>query len=65
MYERYDGLAVWCDRRKKFVTQRVKILSNVALSIPYENLVSLEQIVLCAEKNKAADDENDTLTISL
>ena len=65
MYERYDGLAVWCDRRKKFVTQRVKILSNVALSIPYENLVSLEQIVLCAEKNKAADDENDTLTITL
>lgn len=65
MYERYDGLTVWCDRRKKFVTQRVKVLSNVALSIPYENLVSLEQIVLCAERNKAEDDENDTLTITL
>lgn len=65
MYERYDGLRVWCDRRKKFVTQRVKVLSNVSLSIPYENLVSLEQIVLCAEKNKAEDDENDTLTITL
>lgn len=65
MYERYNGLTVWCDRRKKFVTQRVKVLSNVALSIPYENLVSLEQIVLCAERNRAEDDDNDTLTITL
>lgn len=65
MYERYDGLPVWCPRRKKWVTQRVKVLSNVALSIPYENLVSLEQIVLCAERNREEDDENDTLTITL
>lgn len=65
MYERYDGLSVWCPRRKKWVTQRVKVLSNVSLSIPYENLVSLEQIVLCAERNREIDDENDTLTITL
>lgn len=65
MYERYDGLTVWCSRRKKFVTQRVKVLSNVALTIPYEELVSLEQIVLCAERNEAEDDEHDTLTITL
>lgn len=65
MYERYDGLSVWCPRRQRFVTQRVKVLSNVALSIPYENLVSLEQIVLCAERNREEDDENDTLTITL
>ncbi len=65
MYERYNGLTVWCSRRKKFVTQRVKVLSNVALLIPYEELVSLEQIVLCAERNETEDDENDTLTITL
>ena len=55
-YERYDGLTVWCDRRKKFVIQRVKVLSNVALQIPYEDLISLEQVVLCAERNRAEDE---------
>lgn len=64
-YHRYDGKTVWCMRRKKFVTQRVKVLSNVALSIPYEELVSLEQVVLCAERVKAYDDEHDTLTVTL
>ncbi|MFQ9763232.1 MAG: hypothetical protein ACLRYE_08350 [Gemmiger formicilis] len=34
LYEHYDGKTVWCPRRKKFVTQRVLILSNVALSVP-------------------------------
>lgn len=64
-FHRYDGKPVWCMRRKKFVTQRVKVLSNVALSIPYEDFVSLEQIVLCAERNQAYDDEHDTLTVTL
>ena len=64
-FHRYDGRPVWCMRRKKFVTQRVKVLSNVALSIPYEDFVSLEQIVLCAERNEAYDDEHDTLTVTL
>lgn len=31
LYEHYDGKTVWCPRRKKFVTQRVLILSNVRL----------------------------------
>lgn len=65
MYRRYDGCMVWCDRRKAFVTQRVKVLSNVALNIPYEDFISLEQIVLCAEKNRVYDDENHTLTVTL
>ena len=64
-YRRYDGKMVWCRRRKKLVTQRVKIISNVALSIPYEDFVSLEQIVLDAERKQAYDDEHDTLTITL
>lgn len=64
-YNQYDGLPVWCSRRHKMVTQRVKVISNVSLSIPYENFVSLEQVVLDAERKAAYDDANDTLTITL
>lgn len=64
-YKQYDGKTVWCGRRHKLVTQRIKVISNVALSIPYEDFVSLEQIVLDAERKAAYDDENDTLTITL
>lgn len=65
MYERYHGKLVWCPRRKKLVTQRVKVLSNVSLLIPYEDFISLEQIILCAERNEKYDDEHDTLTVTL
>ncbi|MEG0019644.1 MAG: hypothetical protein RR728_03770 [Oscillospiraceae bacterium] len=65
MYERYDGKLVWCQRRKKMVVQRVKVLSNVSLIIPYEDFISLEQIILCAERNADYDDEHDTLTVTL
>lgn len=64
-YHQYDGKLVWCPRRKKIVTQRVKIISNVSLSIPYEDFISLEQIVLAAERNREYDDEHDTLTVTL
>lgn len=64
-YWRYHDKPVWCSRRKRFVTQKVKVLSNVSLQIPYEQLVSLEQIIRCAEQNAKLDDENDTLTVTL
>lgn len=64
-YNAYDGLLVWCPRRHKMVTQRVKVISNVSLSIPYEDFVSLEQVVLDAERKAEYDDANDTLTITL
>ncbi len=64
-YHKYDGKPVWCPRRKKMVTQRVKVISNVSLSIPYEDFISLEQIVLAAERNQAYDDDHDTLTVTL
>lgn len=64
-YHKYDGKTVWCPRRKQFVTQRVKVISNVALDIPYEDFVSLEQIVLAAERNQEYDDEYHTLTVTL
>lgn len=64
-YRHYDGLPVWCMRRHKMVTQRIKIISNVSLSVPYEEFVSLEQVVLDSERKDAYDDSNDTLTITL
>lgn len=64
-YRKYNNKKVWDSERKKFVTQRVKILSNVELNIPYEKLVSLSQIVTVAERNRVEDLENDTLTVVL
>lgn len=64
-YKRYHDKPVWCPRRQKFVTQKVKVLSNVSLKIPYEQFVSLEQIIRCAEENAKLDDQNDTLTVTL
>lgn len=64
-YNHYDGLPVWCRRRRKMVKQRIKVISNVSLSIPYENFVSLEQVVKDAENKSDYDDAHDTLTITL
>jgi len=64
-YNQYHNKLVWCPRRKKMVTQNIKVISNVSLSIPYEDFVSLEQIVLAAERNQEYDDEHDTLTRTL
>lgn len=64
-YRHYNDRPVWCPRRKKLVKQRVHVISNVSLSIPYEDFVSLEQIVLAAENNQAYDDEHNTLTVTL
>lgn len=64
-YHHFDGKPVWCPRRKKIVTQRVHVISNVALDIPYEDFRSLEQLVLEAQRKQEYDDRNDTLTITL
>lgn len=65
MYAKYNGKKVWCARRKCFVTQVVKVISNVDLKIPYEKFTDLRQIVYAAENNRVADDENNTLTVTL
>lgn len=65
MYNRYNGKMVWDPNREMMVEQRVKVLSNVAISIPYEDFVSLQQVVFCAEKNGEYDKEHDTLTVTL
>jgi len=65
LYNHYNDKKVWCSRRKKFVTQRIHVISNVAISIPYEDFVSLEQVVLAAERSQAYDDAHGTLTVTL
>lgn len=64
-YYRYDGRPVWCPRRKQIVTQRVHVISNVALNIPYEDFQNLSQVVTAAERQREYDDEHGTLTVTL
>lgn len=65
MYHQYNGKMIYDRDRKKWVTQRVKVLSNVALQIPYDDFVSLQQVVHCAERNGEFDELHDTLTVTL
>lgn len=65
MYRRYNNRKVYDISRKKWVTQKVHIISNVELVLPYEKFESLEQIVRVADKFKDIDNENDTLTVTL
>ena len=62
-YQQFNGKPVYCMKRKKMVTQRIHIVSNVELTtVPYEKLESLKQIVKLAFGVKKYDRENDTLT---
>ena len=64
-YRKYNGKLVYCPRRKKLVTQRVHILSNVdLLSVPFERLVSLSQFVAETDTMQELDDDNGTLTVT-
>lgn len=65
MYKAFDGKKVWCPRRRKIVTQKIKVISNVKLNIPYEELTSLKQIVQAARGQQIIDDANGTLTVTL
>lgn len=66
MFYRYNDVPVWDRDRKKFVTQKIHIISNVDLvGVPYEKFVSLEQIVRVADKFHEMDLENDTLTVTI
>ena len=65
LYRQFDGKPVWCSQRKKFVTQRIKLISNVDfLTIPYERLVSLSQFVRWTDLVWEIDQANDTLTVT-
>lgn len=62
VYERYNNLKVYDEHRKKWVIQKVHVISNVKLNIPYEEFVSLVQLVQIADKYKEIDEQNNTLT---
>lgn len=64
IYERYNDVKIFDFSRKKWVTQKVHILSNVHLNgIPYEDFKSLEQIVYVSQKYKKFDEKNNTRTV--
>lgn len=65
LYQRYHGKAVYDRERGIWVEQRIRVLSNVALKIPYDELISLQQVVRCAEQNGDYDREHNTLTVTL
>lgn len=64
-YQKYEGKQVYDFDRRKWVTQRVHVISNVDLSIPYEKFTSLKQIVRVADRMRHIDEVNDTLTVTL
>ena len=64
-YNQYDNKRVYDFDRHKWVVQRVHVISNVELSIPYEHFKSLVQIVNVAERMREYDREHDTLTVTL
>lgn len=64
-YNRYNNRQVYDFDRKKWVVQRVHVISNVELSIPYEKFVSLSQLVNAADTMRRYDTEHDTLTVTL
>lgn len=65
LYNRYNDKRVYDIDRKKWVTQKVHIISNVDLTIPYEKFNSLAQVVRVAEQFKELDNINDTLTCTV
>ena len=62
IYERFNNLKIYDIFRRKWVTQRIYVLSNVDLSIPMVKFTGLKQIVELADEMHKYDEENDTLT---
>ena len=60
-YHRYNNKRIYDRQRKKWVLQKIYILSNIDfVSVPSEPLIGLHQMVNYAELNKKIDEENDT-----
>ena len=66
LYEKKNNKRIWDRGRKKFVTQKIHIISNFDLKlVPYEKLESLSQVLACAKYNKQIDEENNTRTVTM
>lgn len=64
-YNRYNDKKYYDPSRGIWVTQKVHVISNVELSIPYEKFVGLAQLVQAAKRFKKLDEENGTVTCIL
>lgn len=63
LFLRFNNKLIYDRQRKKWVLQKIHIISNVHIQgIPYEELASLSQVVCCAWKNKKIDEEQGTRT---
>lgn len=65
LYERYNNKRIYDVSRHRWVKQKVHIISNVDLNIPYEHFESLAQVVRVAEKFKDIDEKNGTRTCTI
>lgn len=65
MYKRYNDRLVFDFSRMKWVTQKVHVISNVDLSVPFERFETLSQMVFVADHMRQMDQQNDTLTVTL
>ncbi len=65
LYRKYDGKKVYDEYRRKWVTQKVHVVSNVDLAIPFERLISLAQVVQISDTYPAYDKANNTLTVHI
>lgn len=65
LYNRYNDRPVWDSKKAAFVTQKVVVLSNVDLAIPYVKLESLAQVVNMTKISPALDEQNNTLTVTI
>ena len=62
LYKKYNNLFIYDFPRKKWVRQRIFVLSNVDLAIPMVKFTGLKQLVELANEMHKYDEENDTLT---
>lgn len=65
LYSRYDGKMVWCPRRKMLVKQKIEIISNVKLGVPYIEFENLYQLVEAADTKIKREDEAGCLIVTL
>lgn len=66
IYHAYDGLRVFCPRQRKWVTQKINIVSNFEFkTIPFVPLESLQQVVDLSVSMKKFDDEHGTRTVTV
>lgn len=65
LYDKYNNKKIYDIQRKKWVKQKVHIISNVDINRPFEKFTSLSQVVRVAEKFKDIDEQNNTRTCTI